>query len=434
MTNYLPTNPKTQMPAALLRKLPVLAMLAAGCCLALLGAGCGSPPTPQEAATPKVKPGPPQLRLTDLQAQNIGLQLGSPRRISLKECVSVNGEIQAINELQANVYTLAPGRVLSVPVQVGQQVRRGQLLASLKSDEIGQLQFDLLQQTLQNEADIRQANIEIEFSKAAYQRERQLFSEGVSAKADMESSRQQHRKNLASLKSLQIKQASMAHAVQERLSLYGVSPAETAQVLRSRRIEPYLSVVTPMDGIVTSRQVNRGELADTSKELFTIADLSRVKITGEVYEKDVAKIRLGQPVEFEMESGGTSNVYKGRLRFVSSVLDPQTRTLDVYGEIPNPNLVLKPNMFGRLSILVGERNVLAVPLSSVERIGDYEFVFVNAGPNVIEQRKVLTGKRNEQVVEIRGGLAGNERIAVKGTLGLKGMMIKLAGDTGGQTP
>jgi len=412
----------------------VFAMLAAGCCLALLGAGCGSPPTRQEAVTPKVKPGPPQLRLTDLQAQNIDLQLGSPHRISLKARVSVNGEIQAINELQANVYTLAPGRVLSVPVQVGQQVRRGQLLASLKSDEIGQLQSDLLQQTLQNEADIRQANIEIEFSKVAYEREQQLYREGVSAKADMESSRQQHRKNLATLKSLQLKQAGMLHAVQERLSLYGVSPAETALVLRTRRIEPFLTVTSPMGGIVTSRRVNQGELADTSKELFTVADLSRVKITGEVYEKDVAKVRLGQPVEFEMESGGTANVYRGRLRFVSSVLDPQTRTLDVYGEIPNPNLALKPNMFGRLSILVGERSVLAVPLSAVERIGDYEFVFVNTKPNVFEQRKVLTGQRNDQVAEIRAGLTGQERIAVKGTLGLKGMLIKLAGDTGGQTP
>lgn len=393
--------------------------------------GCNAPPKPKESASAPVKSpkGIPILNLSDAQESALGLATAPAQIVDLQDKVICNGQIEVVNSLQVQVFTPAKGRVLEVPVILGQTVSSGALMATIKSDDVGQLQTDLLQQTLQNDADIRQAKIQLDFSKAAYNRELELFKEGVSAKADMDSARQQYRKDMETLQAAQVKRRASINASQERLSLYGVSPSSTMHVLQTQKIAPFLSVRAPRSGVVIERNVNKGELVDTSKNLFTVADLREVWISGAVYEKDITKLHVGQPIEIELEDQPEAPV-SGRLNFVSSLLNPQTRTMEVQGEIPNPALKLKPNMFARMSILVGSRSVLAVPSEAVEKLGDYNFVFVNTGPHTFEQRQVSVGVDNSKYVEIKSGLRVNERVVTQGTTGLKGLVMKMASDTG----
>lgn len=370
------------------------------------------------------------IRISPLQKQNIGLQLGTVHQVEFVDEIECNGQIQASNFLTAQVFSPASGRIMNIPVTAGQFVRQGQILATVKSDEAGQLQAELLQQTLQNEADYHQGKVQLALSKAAYERELQLFKEEIGAKADLETTIAQYRKDQENLKSIQTKNTANIQAVRERLSLYGVGNETANRVIRTRKIYPFLSITAPRSGLLVTRNVNNGEMVDTSKELFSITDLSHVWLTGSVYEKDVPKAQLGQPVNVKLDSQPDRR-FTGTVNFISSVLNPQTRTLDVRAEIPNPGLSLKPNMFARMSVQVGKKMALAVPLCAIEKMGDFNFAFVQTGPNVLEARKVTIGHQNSQFVEILNGLAENETIAVQGTLGLKGMVIKAASDTGG---
>jgi cobalt-zinc-cadmium efflux system membrane fusion protein len=408
----------------------VLGVLLASGIFLIPASGCG---LGQKESSPPVKgptkQSPKHFSLTPAQETSLGIMVNPAHRLALQDKVTCNGQLEAVSALQAQIFTPAKGRVLEIPVNLGQTVSAGQLMAAIKSDDVGQLQTDLLQQALQNDADIRQARVQLDFSKAAFNRETELFKEGVSAKADMDSARQQYRKDLESLNTAQIKKRASINASQERLTLYGVSRGVTQRVVQTQRISPYLNVRSPRSGVVVERNVNVGELVDTSKNLFTVADLREVWISGDVYEKDINKLHIGQPILIDLEDQSEAP-FTGRLNFVSSVLKSQTRTMEVRGEIPNPQLKLKPNMFARMSILVGSRQVLAVPSNTVEKLGDYTYVFVNTAPHTYEERKVSIGPDNGQYVEITGGLRGNERVVTQGTTGLKGLVLKMASDTG----
>jgi len=427
-------NPVVELPVRNDSRQPhtrLLWLALAGCVFLTPLAGCNaekktvSPPAKISATAQ----GPKVFTLTQAQENTLGVTITPARIVELQDQVSCNGQIEAVSPLQVQVFTPAKGRVLQVPVHTGQSVEAGQLMALIKSDDIGQLQTDLLQQTLQNDADIRQAKIQLDFSKTTYNRELELFKEGVSAQADMESARSQYRKDLQSLQAAQLKRRASINASQERLSLYGVSPGNTIHVLQSQKISPYLNVISPRNGMIIERNVSVGEIVDTSKNLFTVADLRKVWISGAVYEKDIEKLHVGQSIRVELEDLPDAP-FTGRLNYVSSVLNPQTRTMEVQGEIPNPQLKLKPNMFARMTILVGSQSVLAVPSNAVEKLGDYNFVFVKTSPHQYEERKVTVGSDNGQYVEIKDGLRENEQVVTQGTTGIKGLLMKMASDTG----
>jgi len=407
----------------------LLGLTLAGSLALLSFTGCKSAKKEAEPTQGTTHPGPHVLNLAQAQENSLGIATVPAREVALKNKINCNGQLQTVSSLQADIYTLAKGRVLSVPVNMGQTVSAGEVLASLKSDDVGQLQSDLVQNTIQSEEDIRQAQIQLDFSKAAYNRELELFKEGVSAKADMDSARQQYRKDMDMLQAAKIKRQASINVSQERLSLYGVSAENTRRMLATHKISPYLTIRAPRSGVIIERNVNVGELVDTTKNLFTVADLRELWITGQVYEKDVDRLKVGQPIEIELEDQ-PEGLVPGTLNFVSSVLNPQTRTMEVRGDITNPNLRLKPNMFARMSILVGTRNALAVPSNAVEKLGDYTYVFVNTTPHTYQERRVQVGEDNGQYVEIKEGLREGERVVTQGTIGLKGLVLKMASDSG----
>lgn len=395
--------------------------LSAGCFLS----GCtGEKSTPTRETT---LTGPLRIHLSALQEKNIGLETGTVSPVALINRVECNGQIQAADPSKVQVFSPAPGRIARLSVSLGQFVRQNQLLALIKSDEVGQLESELLQQILENEAELRQAAAQLELSKAAYAREQELLKEEVSSRADFEAARAQYKKDLATLSSLRIKNAAGIQSFRERLSLYGVGDRAATQVIRSRRIFPYLSITAPHSGIVTERNANPGELLDTSKTLLTISDLSQVWVVGDVYEKDIAKVGIGQPIMVKVDSL-PNQTFAGQVDFISNLLDPQTRTLLVRGVMANPGLILKPNMFARMSVEVGRYTVLAVPQAAVQTIGDTRIAYVEVAPNTFEERRIVAGRQNERYMEIRQGLTEGETIAMSGTVGLKGIFIKKMGE------
>src|SRR5262249_46053271 len=139
--------------------------------------------------------------------------------------------------------------------------------------------------------------------------------------------------------------------IKQKLRLLGINSATVDRVLKTRTIEPTLEIVAPENGVVSERLINVGELADPGKPLFTIGDYDTLWLKAEIYEKDIPKIQLGQPIELEVDSF-PGEKFVGKLNYIADSIDTDTRTLTVRAEVPNPGLKLKPKMFGRMRIIV----------------------------------------------------------------------------------
>jgi len=407
------------------RKKPSLEIILLLCLATLYGTGCQSgvkvPEVPAEAHSRSA--GAIQIALTPESEKTIGLSLASVETKPFPLYVDLNGNVQAMPDFTAHVYSPVVGKVVDVPVTLGQSVRQGQILARVKSDQVGQIETDLLQQAMQNEADTHQATVQLNFSQNAYRRESELYAEKVSARADMETAQAQYLKDKAALQALELKQKALLYSSQDRLSLYGAPAGTASAVVKTRQILPYITIVSPRSGTLTARSINAGELADTAKELFTVSDLSRVWITGNVYERDIRQIHPAQPVDVTLDSLPGSH-FQGRLDYIGNILDPQTRTLDLRITAENPGQHLKPNMFAHLKIQVNDQKALVVPQSALQQNGDYTFAYVMTSPHHYEERRVQAGERIGAFVRILAGLTSGEQVATGGTLALKGESLK----------
>lgn len=403
-------------------KRPLFAALALCGLLAACSSDIEIPEVPAEAAT--VNKGPTSITLTAEQERQIGMTLGTVTKRPFPVTVQSTGQVKPSYDLVAHVTTPTTGRVTAVSVLLGQPVRAGQLLARLKSDQVGQIEADLLQGALQAETDILQARVQLDFSHSAYRREQKLYDDRISSRADLEAARAQFEKDQTSYQSAGDRRQALITIAQERLSLYSVARGTAEAVVRNRRLDPYVEITAPRSGVLIARGINIGELADPSKELFTIADLSRVKLVADIYEKDIPKVRVGQSVRLTVDSLGRT--FPGRIKYVASVLDPSTRTLPIFADVPNPGLALKPDMFARIEVRVGDTSTIVVPREALQRAGDYTFAYVALGGHRYEQRRVETGLDDGKFVQISRGLKPGAQVAVSGTLALQGEALKLS--------
>jgi RND family efflux transporter MFP subunit len=144
---------------------------------------------------------------------------------------------------------------------------------------------------------------------------------------------------------------------------------------------------------------------------------------GNVFEEDIHAIKRGQPVQVHLDSQ-PNTTYMGTVDMVGAMLEPQTRTLDIRVQVPNPNLTLKPNMFAHMNILTGQRHVLAIPKTAIQQNGDHTYVYVPVGPHQYEERQVNINMSDAPFVEVVSGLHSGEQVVSHGTLSLKGEALK----------
>jgi cobalt-zinc-cadmium resistance protein CzcA len=366
-----------------------------------------------------------QLTLTPQQERQIALTVGHTEIAPLSQSVESMGRVQPDADLLVHISTPVAGRVISVDTKLGQTIAAGQQLALIKSDSVGQLQSDLLQSVLQLEAEIKQQEVQMRLSKSIYARETQLFNDKVSAKADLEAARTQLEKDEANLAALHDKHQAAIATAQERLSLVGVAPGVAEQVAKTRRINPFVSIRAPRGGLIIARNINAGELADPSKELFTVADLSNVWLIADIFEKDMTKIRTGQTATVSLDSlPGAS--FPASITYVANALDPHTRTLAVRADVPNLDFKLKPGMFARISVNIGSQKLLLVPFNAVQQNGDNFYVYVPIGQGTYDERQVKVGLNNDKFIQILEGLRPGEKVVVSGTSALQGLAQKLS--------
>ena len=306
------------------------------------------------------------------------------------ETLDLAARVQADPTQVVRIFPPASGRVVAIDVKPGDRVRRGQTLATLSSSDVASAQ-----------SDFAKANIEAQRATRALERQKVLFEHGAVAEKDYIDTRAQADEARAEL----------ARAKQ-RLELLNVGPASTTDLV---------TLVSPTGGVVLDVSSAPGEFSkslESANPLITVADLNTVWLVGDVYEKDVAKVRLEEQVTITLEAY-PSRQWTGRIGSISGALDPTTRTLKVRVVLPNPEQRLKPEMFGTIHVKAGTHPALVVPAAAIVRDGNATTVFVrNAGRP--EQRVVTVGQTLDGKVEILNGVHINDEVAAEGAELLKG--------------
>ncbi|OGF12271.1 MAG: hypothetical protein A2W00_05695 [Candidatus Eisenbacteria bacterium RBG_16_71_46] len=198
-------------------------------------------------------------------------------------------------------------------------------------------------------------------------------------------------------------------AGRERLVLLGVPAEEIARLERERSASARLVLRAPFSGTVLERGVVEGQYVGPDTPLLTLADLSRVWLLADVYEMDLTRVRVGDPVVFTAEALPGSQ-FEGRVEFVYPTVSTDTRTIKARIVLANPRGQLKPGMFGRAAMRGGRAPVLAVPSEAVVYTGEHHYVFIAHPDGHFEPRMVWVGLQTGDWVEIRRGLAEGETV------------------------
>ena len=203
--------------------------------------------------------------------------------------------------------------------------------------------------------------------------------------------------------------ASLVASTRERLRLWDVTDAQMATLERRGKAEPVLTVYAPSSGIVMKREALPGKYVEPGSTLYEVADLSTVWISADIYESEVAAVKLNQPaaVTFAAYPGET---FRGTVSYIYSTLNAEARTVRVRVEMPNPELRLKPGMFGTVTLVTDAARMLVVPKEAVLDTGLRQLVFLDRGQGRYEQASVKLGHRSQDEVEVMEGLNEGDRI------------------------
>ena len=204
-------------------------------------------------------------------------------------------------------------------------------------------------------------------------------------------------------------------AARRRLTYWDIPESEIAAIERTGEVRKTLTLRAPSSGYVLEKNVLAGQKIMAGDALYKIADLSSVWVEGEVFEQDLANVRVGQTVRADFQALPGEH-RAGRISYVYPTLDSDTRTGRIRVVLPNPGLRLKPGMYATIRIAGTERaSVLTVPRSAVLSTGERNIVFVREGSGQLVPREVAVGTSNDQRVEILRGLAPGETVVASAT-------------------
>lgn len=198
-------------------------------------------------------------------------------------------------------------------------------------------------------------------------------------------------------------------ASRRRLKLWDISDAQIERLEKSGRIEKALTLAAPASGYVSEKMVLAGQKIMAGEMLMVVADLSDVWAEANLYESDAAFVKVGMQADLTLPFlPGKS--FTGRISFLNPFLDAASRTLKARLEIANPGLLLKPEMYGDITLTLDFGEKLTIPESAVMRTGERNYVFVDDGAGSLVPTQVQVGIQSGDDLEILSGLKNGDRV------------------------
>ena len=339
-----------------------------------------------------------ELKMSGDEIAAAGIVTAVLQEKEVNEQLTVTASIEANRDRYASVAPRISGKVARVSASLGDQVKQGQALASIDSIEAGEAQ-----------SAYSQAATEYGVAKASLDRATKLRADEIIPEKDFLRARADSAKAGAVLQ-----------AATERRRALGIG-----QRGDKPSGEPSVFAVTaPFAGTVVEKKAVMGELAQPDKPLFAIADMSTVWIETHLFEKDLGRVKLGAPATVTV-AAYPDRSFEGKVTYISSAMDRETRTVVARVAMPNADGALKLGMFASAAIATGGggAKMLLLPDDAVVLIQGQSSAFVKDGDGFAARAVDLGEKLRGQVV-LKNGIRPGETVVVKGAYALKAKMLK----------
>jgi membrane fusion protein, heavy metal efflux system len=376
---------------------------------ALLFAGCNRKAAQKEEDEPQASPANKDnlVEMSVSAQQHVGMVVAPAALKQLTEYLRATGTVQPIDSRVGVVGPLARGRIAEVRAKIGDRVEAGQALAVFDNIEAG----ELLSQEQSAHADLERLRAQLIPATRQAERSHHLADIGAGAEKDYESSKAEKEGIEADIRS----QQALIDGIRQRLRRFGVSDDS----LHGAFLTP---LKAPFSGVITKAQASPGDVVDAGREVFTVADLSRVWVQAEVYEKDLGRVRIGQSAFITVDTY-PNQPFEGKVAYISDVLDPQTRTARVRCEVANRDLRLKTDMFANIELPTKfSKQALTVPASALQEVDGKNVVFIRHSATQFERRVVEKGVMVNSQTEIVSGLKPGEPVVTQGAFHLKSIL------------
>jgi multidrug efflux pump subunit AcrA (membrane-fusion protein) len=207
----------------------------------------------------------------------------------------------------------------------------------------------------------------------------------------------------------------LRNSARQKLELFDISDDQIAELEKSRQPQRTLRVNAPIDGVVVEKMAVKGQMVDAGMKLYRLADLGIVWVQSQIYEQDLALVRLGQEAEVSL-SYLPDRKFRGAVTYIYPTVDEKTRTARVRMEFHNPGLFLKPGMFATVELHAEvSPAALLIPDTAVLRSGEKNTVFVAVDGGHFEPRDVTLGARSENnMLEVLSGVNAGEKVVTSG--------------------
>lgn len=308
------------------------------------------------------------IAIDPLTAETLGLQTSAAEWRILDEPVTTTGRVVADERRTTQVTTKVDGWIERTFVDFeGQQVRKGRPLFTIYSPDLVATQQEYLLALRARRS----------FSRSEF--------ESVRGSGD-----------------------ELVEVARRRLLLWDVTPAQIDEIERTGRALKNLTVHSPASGVVTERKAFPGTRVTPEMALYTLSDISTVWVIADVFESDLANIRVGTPAEVTLPSGETR---AARVTYVNPAVNPESRTAEVRLELPNPGLKILPGMYVNVTLKTKRDQQLVVPGDAVLDTGARKLVLVDQGGGQFVLREITTSGGGSDYSVVSSGLSGGERVA-----------------------
>ena len=431
-----------------------------------------------------VQTGDATITLTPEEIERAGIKV----EIAGEQLFAEQGSTPTTGVVQANAYretpviSVAGGIVRRVNAQLGEQVRQGQAVAVVFSDELSQTEsryvsllkeLETARQNYEREeklarispvssaeldeatAKLKTIQAELDEHHIHHERVTKLVRIGASSREELEQATTKLRTAEAELAEArrrydravelaQIRPASRSSfeqaavrvrsaeselsSVRERLRFLGLAPGKIDSLRTPNQISSELALTAPVAGTVTSRSVNVGEVVEANKELMRVTDLSSVWAIAQVYESGLGRIRVGSGATVTSDAY-PNQVFRGHVTYIDPSINQETRTAQVRVELDNPGQMLRIGMYVNVAfggLGEAERTMAMVPAAAVQNVNNQQMVFMPTDqPNVFIMRPVRLAPETSGSYPVIEGVAVGDRVVTEGSFLLRAEWLKI---------
>ena len=329
-----------------------------------------------------------KIDMTETQIKAAGIAIQTANAARIKSTLTLPGEIRFNADKTAHVVPRFSGVIVQVSADLGQQVKKGQVLAVVASVGLSDLRSELLT------AQKRQA-----LAATTYEREKKLWEEKISAEQDYLQAQQAMREAQITVQN-----------VQQKLNAFGATDNGKGALNR-------YEIRAPFDGMLTEKRIALGDAVKEDANIFTISDLSTVWAEIIVPANDLNLVRVGEKVTVKSTSFDSETV--GRISYISALLGDQTRTATAHVLLANPKMTWRPGLFVNVEIIASETDVpVAVSSEAIQTVNNLPTVFVRTASGFIAQ-PVTLGRADDKITEIVKGLQAGALYVAAGSFVLK---------------